>query len=122
MNLEETFTNGETTARTLGENPMSPDSSKVMVVLPTYNERENIPELVAALFDLNIANFHLLIVDDNSPDGTGKIADEIALSDTYLRQGQCIASSAKAGLGTGLRGGVQASVGARRRADHPDGC
>ena len=99
MNLEETFTSGKTAARALGENPMSTESPKVMIVLPTYNERENIPELVAALFDLNIANFHLLIVDDNSPDGTGKIADEIALSDTFQGKVNVLHRPQKQGLG-----------------------
>jgi dolichol-phosphate mannosyltransferase len=50
---------------------------KIIVVLPTYNEAENLPRLVSALFmfplDLNI-----LVVDDNSPDGTGAIAEELA--------------------------------------------
>lgn len=50
----------------------------VMVVLPTYNERENLPLMVEALFALQLPGFRLLVVDDNSPDGTGKLADELA--------------------------------------------
>jgi dolichol-phosphate mannosyltransferase len=51
---------------------------RITVVTPTYNEAENLPKLVSALFSLPL-DLHLLIVDDNSPDGTGKIADELAL-------------------------------------------
>jgi dolichol-phosphate mannosyltransferase len=50
---------------------------KTFIVVPTYNEKENLPMLVEALFKLNVENFNILIVDDNSPDGTGEIADEI---------------------------------------------
>jgi dolichol-phosphate mannosyltransferase len=51
---------------------------KTTVVVPTYNERENLPKLVGLLADLELENLHVLVVDDNSPDGTGKIADELA--------------------------------------------
>jgi dolichol-phosphate mannosyltransferase len=47
-------------------------------VTPTYNEAENLPKLVSALFALPL-DVSILIVDDNSPDGTGRIADELAL-------------------------------------------
>lgn len=50
------------------------------MVIPTYNERENLPILVDQLFGLALANLHVLIVDDNSPDGTGEVADGIAAS------------------------------------------
>ncbi|MBK8780602.1 MAG: glycosyltransferase [Anaerolineales bacterium] len=44
---------------------------------PTYNEAENLPKLVSALPPLPL-DLHVLIVDDNSPDRTGRIADELA--------------------------------------------
>ena len=50
---------------------------RITVVTPTYNEAENLPKLVSALFSLPL-DLNVLIVDDNSPDGTGKIADELA--------------------------------------------
>ncbi|MFB7907197.1 polyprenol monophosphomannose synthase [Kitasatospora sp. NPDC059146] len=53
-------------------------SPKVVVVVPTYNERENLPVLAGLLTDLAVPNLHLLVVDDNSPDGTGEIADKLA--------------------------------------------
>ena len=49
----------------------------IIVVIPTYNEAENLPKLVSALFSLPL-DLHLLVVDDNSPDGTGRNADELA--------------------------------------------
>lgn len=50
---------------------------KITIVLPTYNEAENLPRLIPALLALPI-DLSLLIVDDNSPDGTGQIADDFA--------------------------------------------
>ena len=51
---------------------------RITVVTPTYNEAENLPKLVSALFSLPL-DVRVLVVDDNSPDGTGDIADELAL-------------------------------------------
>ncbi len=51
---------------------------KTVVVLPTYNEKENLPQMIEALFALKLDNLHVLVVDDNSPDGTGTIADDFA--------------------------------------------
>ena len=51
-------------------------SPTALVVVPTYNERENLPLLVAGL--MQHANVRLLVVDDASPDGTGAVADELA--------------------------------------------
>jgi dolichol-phosphate mannosyltransferase len=48
-----------------------------LIVMPTYNERENLPRMVARLLALPV-KVDLLVVDDNSPDGTGKLADELA--------------------------------------------
>jgi dolichol-phosphate mannosyltransferase len=50
---------------------------KITIIVPTYNEAENLPKLVSALFALPL-DLHLLVVDDNSPDGTGQIADDLA--------------------------------------------
>jgi len=52
---------------------------RITIVTPTYNEAENLPKLVSALFSLPL-DLHVLVVDDNSPDGTGHIADELALA------------------------------------------
>jgi len=50
---------------------------KSMVIIPTYNERDNIEKLISLIMGLN-EGFYVTIVDDNSPDGTGEIADELA--------------------------------------------
>jgi dolichol-phosphate mannosyltransferase len=51
--------------------------NRTLVVIPTYNERENLPPLAQRLLALPVS-VDMLVVDDNSPDGTGKIADELA--------------------------------------------
>ncbi len=50
---------------------------KTTVVIPTYNERENIGDLVNFILELNIEGLNILVVDDNSPDGTGQIVSDI---------------------------------------------
>jgi len=52
---------------------------RVLVIIPTYNERENLPRIVPAV--LEAAEVDILVADDNSPDGTGALADEFAASD-----------------------------------------
>ncbi len=49
----------------------------ITVVIPTYNEAENLPKLLSSLFALPL-DLSVLVVDDNSPDGTGDLADEFA--------------------------------------------
>jgi dolichol-phosphate mannosyltransferase len=51
---------------------------RITVIIPTYNEAENLPNLISVLFSLPL-DLSVLIVDDNSPDGTGRIADELAV-------------------------------------------
>jgi dolichol-phosphate mannosyltransferase len=58
---------------------MEDAASKVTVVIPTYNERDNLPKLVDLLLALELPNLHILVVDDSSPDGTGDIADKLAI-------------------------------------------
>lgn len=54
----------------------------IVVVVPTYNERDNLPVLVGRLADLHLPNLRVLVVDDNSPDGTGEVADRLATEST----------------------------------------
>jgi dolichol-phosphate mannosyltransferase len=51
---------------------------KLFIIVPTYNEAENLPKLVSALFSLSLPDLNLLVVDDNSPDGTGNTAEALA--------------------------------------------
>jgi len=51
---------------------------RVIIVVPTFNEAGNLPSLVSTLFALPLPGLRLLIVDDASPDGTGRLADELA--------------------------------------------
>lgn len=53
-------------------------SAALTVVLPTYNEVANLPVIVAALLDLPLTGLRILVADDNSPDGTGDVADKLA--------------------------------------------
>ncbi len=53
-------------------------SAVVTVVLPTYNEAANLPVIVAELLSLPLTGLRILVADDNSPDGTGAVADELA--------------------------------------------
>ena len=53
-------------------------SAAVTVVLPTYNEAANLPVIVAELMSLPLTGLRILVADDNSPDGTGVVADELA--------------------------------------------
>jgi len=66
---------------------------RVIVVVPTYNERENLAHLAAAVL---LQGYQLLIVDDSSPDGTGQVADELASSTPGI---EVIHRAAKEGLG-----------------------
>jgi dolichol-phosphate mannosyltransferase len=71
---------------------------KTIAVIPTYNEVQNLPELVRQLFCLDIAGLEVLIVDDNSPDGTGEVADNLAQK--YPQRLEVIHREGKMGLAT----------------------
>ena len=77
---------------------------RITVVTPTYNEAENLPKLVSALFSLPL-DLNVLIVDDNSPDGTGKIADE--LEQTYIGRVEVLHRPGKMGLRSAYLNGFQ---------------
>jgi dolichol-phosphate mannosyltransferase len=74
------------------------DESKVMVVVPTYNEAENLPILVTELLALGIPGMEILFVDDNSPDGTGQVADDLARQ--HPARVHVVHRPGKMGLGT----------------------
>jgi dolichol-phosphate mannosyltransferase len=72
------------------------NETATVVVLPTYDERQNIQAIVPAILDA-APDVQVWIVDDNSPDGTGDLADALAASDARIRT---FHRPAKAGLGT----------------------
>lgn len=88
---------------------VSASPAALSIVVPTYNERERLPDLVHALFrgyaDRGIDG-EVLIVDDNSPDGTGRIADELARQYRIT----VIHRSGKLGLGTAVVAGFDAAT------------
>jgi dolichol-phosphate mannosyltransferase len=71
-------------------------TARTLVALATYNEIENLPSLVAEIHR-QLPDADLLVVDDNSPDGTGGWCDQQSQSDSWLK---CIHRSGKLGLGT----------------------
>lgn len=73
----------------------------LLIVLPTYNERANLPRVARQLRDV-LPGAHLLIVDDNSPDGTGDLADALARQDARI---QVLHRACKEGLGPAYRAG-----------------
>jgi len=78
---------------------------KPLIVVPTYNEAENIPKLVAALFALQIPNLEVLVVDDQSPDGTGQIVDQLMPS--YTGRLHALHRTGPRGLGRAYLDGFQ---------------
>ena len=74
------------------------------VIVPTYNEIDNLPPLVAQLLALPVS-LQVIVVDDNSPDGTGRLADEMAAADPRV---SVIHRPAKLGLGTAYVEGFRA--------------
>lgn len=57
------------------------DGTRALVVIPTYNERDNLPGILARLHGA-LPGIHVLVVDDSSPDGTGELADQLSAGDT----------------------------------------
>lgn len=84
--------------------------TKTIVIIPTYNERENIQPIIDAVFALPVP-FHILIVDDNSPDGTGEIVAD--LQDIHNRgenRLHLLKRQGKQGLGTAYIAGFQYAI------------
>ncbi|PTM84292.1 glycosyl transferase family 2 [Dietzia psychralcaliphila] len=88
--------------------PMTPaggvPSARTLVIVPTYDERENLPDVVERLLvaDPDVA---VLVADDNSPDGTGEVADQLAAGDTRRRI-SVLHREGKQGLGAAYIAGL----------------
>lgn len=78
-----------------------------LVIIPTYNEKENIPVILQAIFSLN-QGYHVLVVDDNSPDGTGNVVKDLIVD--YEGQLFLAERKGKQGLGTAYIHGFKWAV------------
>jgi dolichol-phosphate mannosyltransferase len=79
---------------------------RIITVIPTYNEAENLPVLVPRLLECD-PRLEALIVDDNSPDGTGKLAEELALASPRVH---VVHRAEKQGLGPAYRAGFRQAL------------
>ena len=82
---------------------MSKPIGRVLVVIPTYNEAPTLPLAISQL-RMDVPDAHILVVDDGSPDGTGKIADEIAAQDSCVH---VLHRNRKQGLGAAYLAGFR---------------
>ena len=78
---------------------------RTMVVMPTYNEADSLVQMVAELMTLDLDGLEILIIDDNSPDGTGQMAEELAAQ--YADKLHVIRRPRKMGLGTAYIAGFR---------------
>ncbi len=78
-------------------------SPRILVALATYNERENLAPLIGEIHAA-VPAADVLVIDDNSPDGTGRLADELAANDVRIH---VLHRPGKLGLGTAILAGVQ---------------
>lgn len=76
------------------------------LIIPTYNERENLPALVAAIQALPV-QIHIVVVDDNSPDGTGEVAEVLAAHSPMV---EVVHRPGKLGLGTAYAAGFACAL------------
>ncbi|NLF70978.1 MAG: polyprenol monophosphomannose synthase [Candidatus Anammoximicrobium sp.] len=83
--------------------PEPPEAPTTLIVLATYNELQNLPELTEAIFQ-HAPDVHVLVVDDNSPDGTGRWCDERATQDSRFH---VFHRPRKLGLGTATVAGMR---------------
>ena len=79
---------------------------RVVMVVPTYNEADNLTWIIGRLRQAQ-PEVHVLVVDDNSPDGTGKMADELAAADQHV---QVLHRTEKGGLGAAYKHGFQVAL------------
>ncbi len=89
--------------------------SDSLVIIPTYNERENIARMVEAVFGLPV-DFDLLVVDDGSPDGTGELVQE--LQRAYPDRLHLLERAGKLGLGTAYLDGFRYGLAQQERYDY----
>jgi len=92
----------------INKNQKSYNPTKVSVILPTYNEAENIKILIPQIYEaLNGMSYEIIVVDDNSPDGTASVAKKLS----KLYNVKVIVRKNKKGLATAVVDGIKHSVG-----------
>ncbi len=84
--------------------PATTGRSDSLVIIPTYNEKENVAAIIAAVFDLPVP-FDILVIDDNSPDGTAAIVKELMAK--YPQRLHIVERKGKLGLGTAYIAGFK---------------
>lgn len=82
------------------------NAEKTLITVATYNEIENLPKLVGEIFE-TLPEADLLVIDDNSPDGTGRWCDERAAEDPRVH---CLHREGKLGLGTAIIAGMKYAI------------
>ena len=82
----------------LKQSNISQQVCKTVIVIPTYNEAENLPAITSELINLTVDQLEILVIDDASPDGTGQIAE--CLTERHPGKFHVIHRSGKQGLGT----------------------
>lgn len=83
-------------------------SQNTFVVVPTFNESENLPDLVSEVFSLPLERLNILVVDDNSPDGTGELAEELAVENSGRLS--VMHRSEKLGIGSAYISGFKSAL------------
>lgn len=81
--------------------------NNIWVVIPTYNEKENIVKILAQIFQLGISNLRVLVVDDNSPDKTGQIVENLGASNNKI---EILHRPTKSGLGKAYVAGFKKAL------------
>jgi dolichol-phosphate mannosyltransferase len=81
-------------------------AERALVIIPTYNERENLPRIVPLILEQD-ARLEVLVVDDDSPDGTGDLADALAAAET---RAHVLHRAGKQGLGTAYVAGFRYAI------------
>src|SRR5688500_18514693 len=87
----------------MADGAATPGRGRTLVIIPTYNERDNI-EMVVRRVRSATPDVDVLVVDDNSPDGTGEVADQLATDDPQVR---VLHRGAKDGLGVAYLAGFE---------------
>jgi dolichol-phosphate mannosyltransferase len=88
-------------------------AEKIYLIIPTYNEKNNVIKLIEKIFSLGIDGLNILVVDDNSPDGTGEAVEKLKVTKANLA---ILHRQKKMGLGPAYVAGFKEAI--RSGADY----